>query len=200
MVEVRILGVPGRGKPHNAAGYFDDFQVAAEAVLTWEKKKPIGIYFVFNECNPALRARSPNTITAYQNATTTDKDITRHRWMLVDCDPLRPSNISSTDDEMEASRMVAESICNWLAEQHFAEPIHAMSGNGYHLAYPINVPNDHDVAQLLEGILKTLDRKLSTDTVKVDTTVFNAARTTKLYGSTYARDTTRWIGPIDVAN
>jgi hypothetical protein len=98
VVEVRATGIPGRGKPHTASGYFNDFAVAADAVVRIDaEQKPEGIYFVLNEADPQLLARSPNTITEYPRYTTSDHNIMRRRWLLIDIDPVRPAGIGSTD-------------------------------------------------------------------------------------------------------
>lgn len=199
-VETRVVGIPSlRGKPHNAAGYFRDFDAAAEAAAEYEmKRRPAAIYFVMNRCDPALYARSPDCITDYLEQTTTDHDIKRRRWLLVDVDPTRPAGIGSTDEQLAAAYAVAESIREWLMERGWPEPIIAMSGNGYHLLFPINLPNNKRSAAMISGILKALDAQFSAKRdadeeqdaeedgqilIGIHMTVFNAARITKLYGT-----------------
>lgn len=183
VVEVRLLNIrPERGRPYTAAGYFGDFGLAAKAVVDYEAKKTIeGVYFVLNECDPALLARCPNAIEAYPKATTADGDITRRRWLLIDLDPKRPAGIASTEPQLDASRETAEQVRDLLAG--WSQPIQAMSGNGTHLLYPIDLPNDEASKQLVASVLKAIDAKCSTDSIKIDTAVHNAARITKLYGT-----------------
>ena len=185
VAEIRILGIPGRGKPHAAAGYFDDFQAAAESAVEYdEHANAAGIYFVMNQVNPALLARSPNRITRYPENTTTDNYIQQRHFLLIDLDPSRPAGIGSTDAQLQAARDVAKSVREWLAAQYWSEPIEALSANGIHLDYPISLPNDDDSKRLIETVLKVLDSQFSTEAVSVDKGVFNAARITKLYGTT----------------
>ena len=59
VVEIRALKIPGRGKPHSAAGYFTDLDKAAEAAAALDGRKAGGVYLVLNEINPALFAQAP---------------------------------------------------------------------------------------------------------------------------------------------
>lgn len=184
VVEVRVIGLPGK-KNFSAAGYFDDFQAAAEAAVRYDlQRNARGVYFAMNRCDPALLARSLNHITDYQSDTTKDHDITRRRWLLIDVDPKRPTGIGSTAKQLHAAEQLAESVREWLAEQGWPEPVEAMSGNGKHLLYPIDLPNDDESRWLIETVLKALGAKFSTSDVSIDLAVFNAARITKLYGTT----------------
>jgi len=45
---------------------------------------------------PDLLARASNRVKAFAETTTSDSDILERRWMLVDCDPVRPAGISSS--------------------------------------------------------------------------------------------------------
>jgi hypothetical protein len=50
--------------------------------------------------DPALLARSHNRFTeAKTDSTTPDKHILSRRWLLVDFDPVRPAEISASDEE-----------------------------------------------------------------------------------------------------
>jgi hypothetical protein len=59
----------------------------------------------------------------------------------------------------------------------------AESGNGLHLLYPVDLPNDDASRDLLKAVLKTLAARFDNDAVSVDQSVFNAGRITKLYGT-----------------
>ena len=65
----------------------------------------------------------------------------------------------------------------------FPEPIKADSGNGAHLLYRIDLPNDESATALVKSCLATLDALFSDERVSVDTANFNAARIWKLYGT-----------------
>jgi len=60
----------------------------------------------------------------------------------------------------------------------------ADSGNGAHLLYRIDLPNDDESMDLVKGCLTVLDTLFSNGSVSVDAANFNAARIWKLYGTT----------------
>lgn len=63
-----------------------------------------------------------------------------------------------------------------MSELGFREPVRALSGNGYHLLYRIDFPNDPTGRALVEKCLKVLAGLFSTEQVKIDTTNSNPAR------------------------
>jgi hypothetical protein len=58
------------------------------------------------------------------------------------------------------------------------------SGNGAHLLYRIDLPNNQESLELARGVLEALAFKFSDEAVSLDTGVHNAARIWKLYGTT----------------
>ncbi len=182
VVEVRALA---DGVTHS--GYFDDHEVLARAVEALDADPAVaGIYVTLNTVNPARLARRAHRITmrlSRKDATTADADINRRRWFPVDIDPVRPSGVSSTDAEHDAALAAAERIATYLAEQGFPAPVRADSGNGAHLLYRIDLPNDEAATVLVKNCLATLDALFSNEAVTVDTANHNAARIWKLYGT-----------------
>ncbi len=65
----------------------------------------------------------------------------------------------------------------------WGHPIIADSGNGGHLLYEIDLPNDEESLRFIAGALAELDRRYSDSIVTVDTTSANAARIWKAYGT-----------------
>ncbi len=188
--EVRGLG------DRTASGYFDANHIpeAAQAVEALDAAGTChGIYLTLNAVTPALLSRRSNRIETRlprDAATTADADITRRRWFVVDIDPKRPSGISSTDEEHEAALDVAGKVAGFLTEIcGFPAPIRADSGNGAHLVYRIDLPNDDECRTLIERCLKTLaaafDRPPAEDQPgwDIDLKMANAARICKLYGT-----------------
>ncbi|MBP2145460.1 hypothetical protein J2129_000914 [Methanofollis sp. W23] len=170
------------------SGYFDDFAKLANAAAALDADPETrGTYVTLNLVDPALLARRANRVKmrlTRSDPTTADADILRRRWLPVDLDPVRPSGVSSTEDEHEAALERAEAIARWLAGQGFPDPIKADSGNGAHLLYPIDLANDEAATALVKAVLVTLDALFSDDVVTVDTANYNAARIWKLYGTT----------------
>ncbi len=182
VVEVRALA-------ENAvhSGYFDDrTELAARAEVLDADPSVGGIYVTLNPVNPALLSRRANRIKmrlSKKDATTADADIVRRRWLPVDIDPVRPSGVSATDAEHDLALATAERIAAWLAEEGFPAPVKADSGNGAHLLYRIDLPNDEVATGLVKSCLATLDALFSNEQVTVDTANYNAARIWKLYGT-----------------
>ena len=180
VVEVRALGDYA-----THSGYFDDFAKLADAAEALDTDPEVrGIYVTLNAVDPALLARRANRVKmrlSRSDATTSDADILRRRWLPIDLDPVRPSGVSSTEEEHAAALRRADAIALWLDEQGFPHPVRADSGNGAHLLYAIDLPNDD--GGLVKGVLATLDALFSDETVTVDTANFNAARIWKLYGT-----------------
>jgi len=185
VTEIRGLEVISRDfpRPHTAFGFFDDLGKAAESAFTLGRTNG-NVYVLLNPVNPVLLARVTNRIkVAQRSSTASDADIIRRRLLLVDCDPERPSGISSTGDEKEAARQKALAIRQHLADLGWPGSVFADSGNGYHLLYPIDLPNDSESTDLVRSFLVALDALHGDDRVKIDTAVHNAARIVKLYGT-----------------
>lgn len=139
-------------------------------------------YQTLNCVNPGCYSRGQyETLIPYPKETTSDNDIIGYNWILVDADPIRPSGVSATDSEKENARTIAREVFCHLRKLGFCEPIIADSGNGYHLLYKIKA--ELSSKDTISDFLKVLDMWFSSDTVLVDTAVFNPARITKLYGT-----------------
>src|SRR4029453_6595404 len=61
--------------------------------------------------------------------------------------------------------------------------IRAMSGNGAHALYVVDLPNDEATTKLFAEALKALKKQFGDNAVDVDESVFNPARIWKLYGT-----------------
>jgi len=188
--EVRALG------DRTASGYFetDHIPEAADKIEALDAAGTYhGIYVTLNPVHPALLSRRANRIETrlgQKEATTSDADILRRRWLPVDIDVKRPSGISSTDEEHAAALQAAGKVARYLSEEHgFPEPIRADSGNGAHLLYRIDLPNDDESRTLIERCLKALGAAFDREPTEgqpgweIDKTTFNAARIWKLYGT-----------------
>ena len=183
VAEVRALGKRG-----TASGYFDDQTKLAAAVSGIERMGEYsGIYITLNPVNPDLLARRANrleTRLGKGDASTGDNDIISRRWLAIDIDPLRPSGVSSSDEEHAAALSKAEHIAGYLSDLGWPDPVVADSGNGAHLLYRIDLPNDDQSRDLVKGVLETLHILFSDTSAEVDRAVFNASRIWKLYGTT----------------
>ncbi len=179
VAELRILNTR-RG---TLSGYFTDRRKMAVAAAAWSGKAS-GVYFTLNLVHPDLFARSANRLTEFARHTTGDRDILWRAWLPLDFDPVRRAGISSTNEEHRAALERAEACEAYLAKAFgWTGGVRADSGNGAHLLYRIDWPNDglhgHQVRELLHGIATVF----SDDEVQVDTATFNAARIWKVYGT-----------------
>ena len=183
VVELRALS---DGGVHS--GYFSDYDALAGRAAALDTLSGVhGVYLTVNEVNPALLSRRANRVKqrlSRTDATTADADIIRRRWLPIDFDPVRPSGVSATDAEHAAALRRAEAVAAWLTERGFPAPVLADSGNGAHLLYAIDLPNDGEATRLVKGCLTVLDALFSDDAVRCDTANFNAGRIWKCYGTT----------------
>ncbi|PWR74205.1 hypothetical protein DK846_03385 [Methanospirillum lacunae] len=182
-VEVRLIGKRG-----TASGYYDNFdRLSADAVSFDNRGEYSGIYVTLNPVNPDLLARRANRIETRlgkDEKSAGDKDILKRRWLAIDIDPVRPSGVSSSDAEHTSAIEKAARIAAYFTGLGWPAPVMADSGNGAHLLYRIDLPNDDVSRDLVRSVLETLDLLFSDACSTIDTSVFNAARIWKLYGTT----------------
>ncbi len=185
VIELRGLDVThsnNGGYPTIASGYYNDLDKCTQDAANIAPTSK-GVYVILNPFNPALLARASNRLRKMQkkDASTADSDILRRRWMLIDVDPKRPTDISSTDAEKEYSLEMAKTIRDVQKSLGWPAPILADSGNGTHLLYRIDLPADDN--GIVENCLKALAASWDDDQAKIDQSVFNPARISKLYGT-----------------
>jgi len=181
VTEIRALGDNG-----THIGYYSNWDRLAQDIAILDGSAGFkGIYCVLNPINPALLARKANRISRQgkNDSATQDNDVIRRRWLPIDIDPKRPSGISSSDAEHAHAHDKAQKIRAFLTELGWPAPVYADSGNGAHLLYRIDTPNDPESTDLVVKCLKTLDRMFSDKDSDVDTSVTNPARLWKLYGT-----------------
>jgi len=175
VTEIRAITLNG-----TVESYFfnDHFKFAMSAYKLNTKAIYKGIYFVLNPVQPDL---------IKDIHTTKDIHVTCHRWLLIDADPVRPSNISATDEEKLQAEICINEIKTFLKENNFPEPLFCDSGNGYHLLYRLDdLPNDKNTTTLKKQALQALHKQFGGVGVHIDQVVYNPSRITKLYG-TWAR-------------
>ncbi len=197
VIEIRALEVRpenGRGVPRTVAGYFDDLESAVQAAiyLTLDRAAP-AVYVTLNSVDPKCLARSSNKLKEFAKSVTKDHEIRRRKLLLIDFDVVRPSDTSASDAEVAFAVQKAQEVIGYLATLGFPSPLLAKSGNGTHVLYHVDLPNDRDTHRLIEVFLKCLDERFSSPAsesaeadqpaVKIDTVVSNAARLTKVYGT-----------------
>ncbi len=169
-------------KKRTQRGYFDSLEKMASASAELSGTIP-AVYFTLNPIQPDLLSRAANRLEPWAEITTTDAEIVSRRWLPLDFDPKRPSGISSNDAEHAAALAKAQDCTAWLTSLGWPAPLTGDSGNGAHLLYRIELPNDEPSRLLVEHVLAALSQKFTDAQTVVDTKVGNAARIWKVYGT-----------------
>ena len=177
--EVRAIGT---AKKDILSGYFmdaDTLLLAFDKIEMRQRNIYITLGKVKEEC--FARAQSERFLKSAQSSS--DTDIEKYRWLFVDLDPVRSAGISSSDQELQYAEELFEKVSAYMDDIGFQKPITALSGNGYHLLYRIDINNDAAGQALVERCLKVLAEIFNTDKVKIDTTNSNPSRICKLHGT-----------------
>ena len=180
--EIRALNAttPGYRHEHTESGYFD-YEHIEDVPKALENISARGVYVTPNPVSPALLARSANRMKAAgKDSTTSDADIVSRRWLLIDCDPVRPSGISATDEEHDSALYKALEISEGLKSMGWTSPLFLDSGNGAQLMYCIYLPTDD--SGLIQACLKALS-SVNDEKVHIDQSVHNPARIWRLPGT-----------------
>jgi hypothetical protein len=181
VVELRAFH---KGKKRTDAGYFDGEhrQVLADEAERLNSEEA-AVYVTLNKIDPQLLGRYCNRVEKFAAATATDANVDRRRWLLLDFDPVRPKDTSATDVQLAAAHQKVRECAKALKEAGWPDPMAGQSGNGWHLLYPLDLPNDAGSRDLVKGALAGLAERFDDAVVTVDRAVFNAARITKLFGT-----------------
>jgi hypothetical protein len=184
VLELRALHVPTRyGAAITAAGWFDDLDLLAQEAAKLDRRGA-QLYVTLNPVAPALLCRGFNRIVERPKSTTGDAEILKRVWLPIDIDPVRPSGVSASAAEIEIARARTLDVSGWLRERVAADPtIWAFSGNGFHLLYRVDLPNDEASTNSVKAVIDEAAAKFSDNVVSIDRTVFNAARIWRLYGT-----------------
>lgn len=157
----------------NRVGYFEVLQTAIDLLIGDNEYR--AAFFSLNVCPRVPDGFTPNRF--YRASSRFRKgDYARRQLLLVDCDPRREADTSSTDTQKGAAHRQALAIREFLRNLGFPEPVLADSGNGYHLLYSIDEPNDEATETLIRNLLAGLAAKFSDDDCNVDTGNFEANR------------------------
>lgn len=145
----------------------------ADCALALESQESRGVYFTPN----------PLRLAAGGRKAATDADVIERHWLLVDVDPIRPAASSATDAERMAAWTVLDRCRGTMDAGGFHDPLVCDSGNGWHLCYPVRMPNDDQVKQFVRAMLQGLQQRCGDQSARVDVSTFNASRIWKLPGT-----------------
>jgi hypothetical protein len=173
--EVRLLVRP----KVVAVGYFDSYEAALCAIEREPQYK--AAYFTLNPLRLPSGFQAPinpQSLTQSGN-TASDADVERRVWLLIDLDPVRPTGTNSSEAEKQTAREQAEQVREYLTGRGWTAPLLCDSGNGWHLLYRVELPNDDSSTALVRGVLARLKQLFPL----VDVANYNASRVCKAYGS-----------------
>ena len=154
LFEIRFIGNSGK---LNFSGYFTDTDILIERMKNLSTTEQGNFYITLNKINSACYSRQQKDIFVKNcKITTSDNDIDKYEWLLLDFDPKRPSGISSSQDQLEYAHQSALKVYAYLKEYGFPEPIVSLSGNGYHLLYRVELAKTPDNIKLIENTLTNM--------------------------------------------
>lgn len=177
LFEIRILG------DKTYSGYFFDIEKALPLMSRFD----VGhnqFYFTVNAINPACASRAQfESFQIVKGSSTSDNDIIRRNWLPIDIDVEKPANVSSSNEEKEYAHQKALAIYKLLRKYDFPEAVVCDSSSGYHMYFPIDMPNDSDTKRLIETFYTALSNIFTDERVKIDRVIANPARIMRLYGT-----------------
>lgn len=176
LFEIRILAKPKK----TLSGYFTNIDLAIDE-LEKQNLRNANVFWTLNDIKEGCYGRSQRDRIVVPENATQDSEIDGYEWLLVDLDPVRVTGTSSTDKQLALAKSKARTVSAYLKRQGFEDPVVAMSGNGYHLLYHVELKVDRE--PMVERFLKALDLMFSDDDIKIDTANYNPARICKLYGT-----------------
>ena len=182
-LELRSLwpkGVTG-SKPPKALHFqpseypaIEDRKNAFEAAALSLNSAGYNVYTVMNPLRPEFACRGAAK----------DIDILYRDLLLIDIDRNGDTSSPANDAELVAAKALADQVKTFLAERGWPTPFVVMSGNGYHLYYVLcGFENDQQSDQLIRQLLNNLADNFDNSIVGIDTSVYNAARITKVPGT-----------------
>ena len=210
-IELRALGVNG---DETHAGWFSGqaLESMAKAALELDPKSR-GVYFTPNPLSGPVAGQPVGQVKRRSGGETAkDSDIAVRRWLLIDADPVRMSedgeildtSLPATDAEnAEAYRLIDHVRAIMEGTFGFLGPVVASSGNGWHVCYPVDMPNDEVSKGMHRDLLRGLDKRCSNVNANIDTKTYNAARIWKVYATKSRKGIEsvgrghRWAGMLD---
>jgi|GEM_PF-820087 len=169
------------------AGWYDD---ASKLIADLGRLRGVSGYVTLNPIRSDLMARSDSQLTKAKH-TTTDADIVCLRWLYIDIDPIRPADISATDDELVAAVRRRDDILSDHPDLA-ARSIWGRSGNGTWILVRLpDYPNDQKHHDIITRALTLFSVRYTDSAVKVDPTTKNPSRVMCVPGTLKAKGSNR---------
>lgn len=179
--------LPKHDKKVSWFGFFSSIDRAYDALCRF-KYEWIGAFVTINPVDPAMYNQSPDRISLKRRPkenepeirATSDADILYRKWLIVDVDPIRDSNVSSTELQKLHSLEVAREISQYWQAKGMPAPIIADSGNGSHLLWRTRLLVDSD---LHKRFLNETAAMFNSASIDIDLSISNPSRIWKIYGT-----------------
>lgn len=179
LTEVRAIG--------NGLTYSGYFKSIDNLIKEIRPLTDMNLYYVLNSIDDACYSREQcEKMVKKPKNTTQDKEIIGRDFIVIDLDPIRPTGVNATDEELQKSKDTANRIYKYLRDEGFQSIIVNTSGNGVHIKIPVALMNTDDNTELVKRFLNQLSLMFSDENVDVDTSCFNASRLIKI-PHTYSR-------------
>jgi hypothetical protein len=157
----------------------DDYKSVEELKVEFERRAlelneaGYNVYSVMNRIRPTMHIGSVS-----------DKDITHRQLVLIDIDRKEGTDQPATDIDIQEAQNLADDVMKTMSTFTFSVPKVVMSANGIHLYYKLDgIPESDQAKEQIRSLLYCLNQMHPHPNVAVDTTVFNAARITKVIGT-----------------
>jgi hypothetical protein len=174
---------PGKKAARNITFTAKDYPEVSDRQRAFEAKalelnaQGFNIYIALNPIAPSFPGNQHNGLAVK------DEHISCRRYLLIDIDRAETSEPISEEEIDEVLAVVGKVEID-LREAYGYEPLTVFSGNGGHIYFPLeNLPNAPETKALCQRMLQALATKYDTRSVKVDTSVYNAGRITKVPGT-----------------
>jgi len=183
-LEMRVLPT-ARRKGIVLTGYFADPAAAAHAVARYSD----GRGQVYAGLNPRRVTGRPDAVLrpARPGGAGSTAHILAITAVLLDFDPVRPSGVSSTDEELAAARAAAALMADEMSQERSTRPLMLCSGNGVHLLFRVPPQNPAAFSPRLRTYLFMAAARYSSPGVHLDTAVHDAPRIAKVAGTIAAK-------------
>lgn len=173
-------------------GYFDNLHECITAITsngnehyTWQvilNDIPADIYkHKYVDKDTHTQIQTLNQIS--KGEATKNTDITHRKWLFIDIDNHQTKD-SATDEERQFTYSIVLHLLEILKRENFPEPLIADSGNGYHILYRIDLPNNDYITNVIKNFYEALE-KVNPGTaqgVTIDTQTGTASSMVKIYG------------------
>jgi hypothetical protein len=171
--------IPAAQYSKTFAGWYDD---PSKLIVDAGRLRKISGYVTINPVSTALLARADNRLAKAKH-TTNDSDVVALRWLYIDIDPIRPADISSTDNEMTQALQRRDAI---LADNPrlAISSLWGCSGNGAWILTRLpDYPNDTTHREMIAQTLKILAERHTDNVIRVDASTKNPSRVACLPGT-----------------